>query len=153
VTLTTASSADASESHAGVTSAVDGLVIRMKGEYDIATVSALSQTMATAIARAQDHLVVDLSGVQFMDAATIGVIIKARTELELQHRSLVLRGPSQFARRVLEVCGLTNLLDPSTIDSSTAGSPPFSVAAPSSSPFGDVGGRAVTHDPQRPGDE
>jgi anti-sigma B factor antagonist len=101
---------------------VDGTVVWLRGEYDISTLTSLSQTIARAVALDEDHLVIDLSGVQFLDAATIGVIIQARNDLQLQCRSLTLRAPSRFARRVLELCGLTELLDPPSHDSGTPGS-------------------------------
>jgi anti-sigma B factor antagonist len=86
--------------------------VRLRGEYDISTVAALSETLARAIALDDADLLVDLSGVQFMDAATIGVIMRARSGLRLRSRSLTLRSPSPCARRILDLCGLTYLLDP-----------------------------------------
>jgi anti-anti-sigma regulatory factor len=47
-----------------------------------------------------------------MDAATNGVIVRARSGLRLRSRSLTLRSPSPSARRILDICGLTYLLDP-----------------------------------------
>jgi len=58
-------------------------------------------------------VVVDLSEVEFMNASTIGVIIAARNRLALQSRALTVRSPSVCAQRVLDACGLTDLLDPS----------------------------------------
>jgi anti-anti-sigma factor len=86
--------------------------VRLRGDYDISTVAALSETLARAIALADADVVVDLSRVRFMDAATIGVIVRARSGLRLRSRSLTLRSPSPCARRVLDLCGLTYLLDP-----------------------------------------
>jgi anti-sigma B factor antagonist len=87
-------------------------VVWLRGEYDISTETALSHTMAQAMALDERDLVVDLSGVQFMDAATIGVFIRTRNDLRLQFRSLTLRSCSRFARRLLDLCDLTDLLDP-----------------------------------------
>lgn len=90
----------------------DRTVVWLRGEHDVSTVAALSQTMARAIALDDGDLVVDLSGVQFMDAATVGVIIRARDFLALQSRSLVLHAPSACAARVLDLCALADLLEP-----------------------------------------
>jgi anti-sigma B factor antagonist len=87
-------------------------VVWLRGEHDVSTVAALSQTMARAIALDDGDLVVDLSGVNFMDAATIGVIIRARDFLALQSRSLALHAPSAYAARVLDLCALADLLEP-----------------------------------------
>jgi anti-anti-sigma factor len=55
----------------------------LRGEHDDSTVAALSETMARAIARDDADLVVDLSEVQFMGAATVGVIVRAQELLGL----------------------------------------------------------------------
>jgi hypothetical protein len=72
--------------------------------------------MARAIALDDADVVVDLSEVQFMGAATVGVIIRAREFLRLRSRFLVLRSPSECARRILDVCGHADLLDPRPVD-------------------------------------
>jgi anti-sigma B factor antagonist len=150
MTLTEASSTNTSESQAGVTGrVVDGNVIWLEGEYDLATVSALSETIARAMESGGGELVIDLSGVQFIDATTIGVIIKARNDLDRQQRSLALRAPSKFARRVLELCDLAALLDPPSSSSSSAG--PFPVEA-DSPPVGGVGGALTPDPPSAPGE-
>jgi anti-anti-sigma factor len=94
----------------------DRTVVWLRGEHDVSTVAALSETMARAIALDDADVVVDLSDVQFMGAATVGVIIRAREFLRLRSRSLVLRSPSERARRILDVCGHSDLLDPRPID-------------------------------------
>jgi anti-sigma B factor antagonist len=108
-----------SVSHQGVAFAerdADRIVVWLRGEHDASTVVALSETMARAIALDDADVVVDLSGVHFMGAATVGVIIRAGEFLRLRSRSLVLRSPSRCARRILDVCGLANLLDSRPVD-------------------------------------
>lgn len=94
----------------------DRTVVWLRGEHDISTVAGLSETMARAIALDDADLVVDLSGVQFMDASTIGVVIGARNFLRPRSRSLALRSPSRCARRVLDLCGLAGLVDPGPVE-------------------------------------
>ncbi|MDP1820280.1 MAG: STAS domain-containing protein [Acidimicrobiales bacterium] len=86
-------------------------VIRLRGELDIATVSTLATALRKAVA-AEGAVVVDLRDVDFMDASTIGVIVGARNLLTLQSRALTVRSPSVCVQRVLDVCGLGDLLDP-----------------------------------------
>jgi anti-anti-sigma factor len=94
----------------------DHNVVWLRGEYDISTVTTLTQTITETIVLDEASLVVDLSDVQFMDAATIGVIIGARNDLLLQTRSLAIRSPSRQARRVLDLCCLTEFfVDPSVL--------------------------------------
>jgi anti-anti-sigma factor len=94
----------------------DRTVVWLRGEHDVSTVAALSETMARAIALDDADVVVDLSDVQFMAAATVRVIIRAREFLRLRSRFLVLRSPSECARRILDVCGHSDLLDPRIAD-------------------------------------
>jgi anti-anti-sigma factor len=75
-------------------------------------VVALCMTMARAIAFDDTDLVIDLSEVTFMDAATVTVMIRAEAFLRDRSRSLTLRSPSTHARRVLGVGGLAELVDP-----------------------------------------
>jgi anti-anti-sigma factor len=91
-------------------------VVWLQGEHDVTTVAALSQTLARAIALDDSDLVIDLSGVEFMDAATIGVIVRARDFLAQRSRSMSLRSPSTCARRIIDVCDLADLLDADLLD-------------------------------------
>jgi anti-anti-sigma factor len=95
-------------------------VVWLRGEHDVSTVAALSETMARAMAHDGADLVVDLSEVQFMGAATVGVIVRARELLGLRSRSLVLRSPSRCARRIFDLCGHADLLDPRRVDATPA---------------------------------
>ena len=88
-----------------------GAVLRLRGEHDPATRAAVSAAVGARVALGPDDLVIDLSGVTFMDASTVGVIVDARTALRQQHRDLVLRDPSSCARRLIELCELTDLLE------------------------------------------
>jgi len=89
----------------------DSTVVWLHGEHDITTVATLSEVMTQAIAFDDGDLVVDLRGVEFMDAATVGVIVRARGFLRRRSRALVLRSPSGYARRLLDLCGLAHLVD------------------------------------------
>jgi anti-sigma B factor antagonist len=84
----------------------DRAVVWLEGEHDIATVSILTDTLTRAISADDADVIVDLSGVTFIDAATVGVLISARNSLHRESRSLMLRSPSRFAGRVLDLCGL-----------------------------------------------
>ena len=64
--------------------------------------------MAQAIAFDDGDVVVDLSGVDFMGASTVGVLVRASELLQKRARSLTLRWPSTRALRVLGLCGLAN---------------------------------------------
>ena len=86
-------------------------VVWLSGEYDIATVGDLAKVLAGAIALGDADLVVDLAEVEFIDAATIGLLIRARNFLRPRSRQLTLRNPSRCAQRIIDVCGLAGLID------------------------------------------
>lgn len=103
----------------GVPTSAEGdasLTVVLRGEYDLASVPALTELLARAIAVDDADLVVDLAQVQFMDASILGVLVRADDFLGRRSRSLWLRAPSRMARRLLEICGLTGLLDPLAVD-------------------------------------
>jgi len=123
-------------------------VVRLRGEHDIATVSALAATLSQAISSEGVDVVVDLREVAFMDASTIGVIVGARNLLALQSRELTVRSPSVCARRVLDVCGL-EFLDPSP-SPVAAGATPVTGAAGALGTW--VAVAAIEKVPRREGD-
>jgi anti-anti-sigma factor len=90
----------------------DRLVVWVRGEHDISTAAALSETLTGVVAGDGGDLVVDLSGVPFMDASTVGVIVRVCGHLRRRSRSLAVRSPSTSARRILDLCGLADLIDP-----------------------------------------
>jgi anti-sigma B factor antagonist len=87
-------------------------VIRICGDQDLSNVSVLSVALARATDLGGAAVVVDLSGVTFMDASTLGAIVRARHVLESRSRSLIMRCPSPSARRLLDLCGIRDLADP-----------------------------------------
>lgn len=86
-------------------------VVWLRGEHDVATRVNLSLSIAQAAGLDDGNVVVDLSGVTFMDASTVGAIVGARNRLRSRSRSLSLRAPSRSAFRLLDVCGLASLID------------------------------------------
>jgi anti-anti-sigma factor len=89
------------------------IVIWLWGEHDASTDSLLCLTLARAIAFDRSGLILDLSEVGFIGASTLGVIVRAREFLRQRSRSLTVRAPSAQVRRVIDACGLTDLLGPS----------------------------------------
>jgi anti-anti-sigma factor len=111
-------------------------VVWLRGEHDIATDGELRRVLACIIAANDAAIVLDLSDVELMSASTLGVIVTARTLLRMRSRSLTVRSPSAFVRRIIGICGLDDLVGPSGQDGdAVAGSALGSwVAVPSSTP-------------------
>jgi len=87
-------------------------VVWLAGEHDIATAGVLADTLANVVSADDADLLVDLSGVTFMSTATIDELVLSRNLLRGQSRNLTLRSPSKCARRLLDACGLTCLVEP-----------------------------------------
>lgn len=85
-------------------------VAYVTGEIDLATCARLRDAIAPHLAP-QQHVVLDLAGVQFMDSACLAVLINARTTLSDDGGSLILRNPSTAARRLLSAARMTALFD------------------------------------------
>jgi len=79
-------------------------VVWLRGEHDAATAGSLMATLERAMEAGDQNLVVDMSGVEFMSAATVGVLLRARELLGTRSRSLTLRASSSCVRRVLDAC-------------------------------------------------
>lgn len=89
-------------------------VVWLRGDHDVATRDTLAATLAEAIWLDEAAVVIDLSEVNFISLPTIGVIVDASKLLARRGRSLVLRAPPPFVRRVFDACGQSGLLrDPS----------------------------------------
>lgn len=87
-------------------------VVWLGGEHDITSVPTLTGTLERAISADQTDLVVDLSGVTFIGAAPVEALTRSLEILRLQSRTLTVRSPSAFIRRVLGLCGFPGVIEP-----------------------------------------
>ena len=85
-------------------------VAHITGEIDIATCERLRDAIEPHLGPGQ-RVVLDLSGVSFMDSSCLKVLVQARTTLTADGGSMILRNPSDAARRVLTATGLAELFD------------------------------------------
>ena len=92
-----------------VTQVGDETVIHVRGEIDMATCARLRDAIEPHLGPAQ-MIVLDLSGVEFMDSSCLGVLLQARGTLTADGGSLVLRNPSEAARRLLTAAQAQDLL-------------------------------------------
>ena len=83
----------------------------VSGEIDIVTAPYLRDEIAAAIGEAESTIVVDLSGVTFIDSSGLGVLIDARTAIDEAAVTLVLLNPTEACRRVLELTGTAVLFE------------------------------------------
>jgi anti-sigma B factor antagonist len=82
----------------------------LDGEIDIATCPAIRRFLMAAISGGNVHLAVDMSGVTFIDAAGIGVLVAAANRARQAGGGLSLLAPSRQVRRLLDVLHLDPIL-------------------------------------------
>jgi anti-anti-sigma factor len=84
----------------------------LSGDHDFATAPDFRAALAAATASGHTDVVVDLDDVTFMDASTLHELIQAQHRLLDRSGRFALRSPSRCARRLLELCDLTGLIEP-----------------------------------------
>ena len=86
----------------------------VSGELDAATGprlrSVLSELAGRATANGGRNIVVDVTGVRFMDSTGLGVIVKSAGQLRRSERRLQVTGADERVRGVFETAGMTSLL-------------------------------------------
>ncbi|MCU1493443.1 MAG: anti-anti-sigma factor [Acidimicrobiaceae bacterium] len=85
--------------------------LRPIGELDLATVGEFQAALLGFAGRRQRIVALDLSELSFVDATGLAAIIGFERQLREEERVLVLRHPSPTMKRVLDVTGLTWLLE------------------------------------------
>lgn len=85
-------------------------VVGPTGEIDALTAPQLGRHLLGLVDEGKTGVVVDLSGVTFMDSTGIGVLLNAVKALAARHGQLVLVCPHERVLRPFEVTGLTERL-------------------------------------------
>ena len=76
------------------------VVVTLRGELDIADAADLRAVVSEAVAR-NPHVIADLSDLTFVDCASLGVLVRARTRAREAGGDLVLAGARGKVGRVL----------------------------------------------------
>lgn len=84
--------------------------IALMGELDPATAPELEGAIQTVLAEGTTRLVLDLTGLTFLDSSGLRVFVTARQSLGERDGELVLRAPSANTRRLLDITGLGELI-------------------------------------------
>lgn len=88
----------------------DALVLALYGDLDLASSSLLDAVLENAELDAEEHVVIDLSGLEFMDAAGLRVLVAAQQRsLQNGHRLSLLRG-RRTVQRIFELTQTTTAL-------------------------------------------
>jgi anti-sigma B factor antagonist len=90
---------------AGVDRNGDAVVVRLSGELDLYNAHEVRDALLEEASKSPERLVVELSGVTFVDSTALGVLIEARSKFA-NRRSFLVASPQVQTRRALEVSGL-----------------------------------------------
>lgn len=89
----------------------DAALVVLGGEHDLNSADELRQTFEQSLAH-WDHLIVDLSAAEFIDARIISVLVATRQHaVELGRTFSVVLGTEPIVERILEVSGVLPLLN------------------------------------------
>ncbi|MCO1657186.1 STAS domain-containing protein [Pseudonocardia humida] len=82
----------------------------LSGELDLASIGQLRDTLSALRREGYRHVVLDLSGLDFLDAAGLGALVRADRLFRDGGATLVLTGLRPAQRRLLEITGLDRTL-------------------------------------------
>ncbi len=85
-------------------------VICAVGDLDLSTTAAFEEEIAAAVATDVSAVVVDMSGVSFLDSAGINALLKGRRAADENGRVFRVEKPSGLVREVLLMTGVWPLL-------------------------------------------
>lgn len=84
-----------------------GHFVAFLGELDA---ESRQHAVETLVAIAGSTVLLDLSGLRFMDACGIGALVEAKRTIESRGNQLEIRGASKIVRTICAVNGLSELL-------------------------------------------
>jgi anti-anti-sigma factor len=87
------------------------LVLAIEGEVDLSTAPTLRTCLEHSAADSCGKVVLDLSGVTFLDSSGIAAIVRTHRTLAGTDRRLVLRNPRRAVQRVLTISGIDGVID------------------------------------------
>jgi anti-anti-sigma factor len=88
---------------------IDGVtVLTVEGEIDAASTLALQAPLNEL--SLERRIIIDMSGVRFMDSTGLSVILAQRIRMTERDGSIHIRNPSPAVQRLLDVSGLTEVL-------------------------------------------
>jgi anti-anti-sigma factor len=88
----------------------DDTMVFLTGELDMATAPELSGVLDQMIEHGPQEVVIDFSGLSFVDSSGIAALVDAQQRLSEQERRLSIHGAQQGAVRIFEIAGLVDFL-------------------------------------------
>ncbi|HEX6870203.1 MAG TPA: STAS domain-containing protein [Micromonosporaceae bacterium] len=97
---------DRADLRMSVTESDDEVVVSVAGELDMSTAEHLSETVAAQLRRGPNRVVLDLAELTFCDSLGLGTLVVLSRTARVQQTYLLLRNPSPFFNRMLDVTGV-----------------------------------------------
>jgi anti-sigma B factor antagonist len=89
----------------------DGVgVVRVQGDVDASNADQLRDASLRVLGDGASSLVVECSGLKFIDSAGLSALIAAYRAADVQWGTVTIRNPPDTARRILELTGLDKVL-------------------------------------------
>jgi anti-anti-sigma factor len=88
----------------------DGIDVAITGEMDLATSEPLGRTLKRVLASKPVMMRLDLAEVSFLDSSGIRCLVGVAERAAEVGSHLVVRNPTPMVLRVLEICGVDQLL-------------------------------------------
>jgi anti-sigma B factor antagonist len=81
-------------------------VVSIFGDLDVSTADQLADAVNGELREPPARIVLDLAGLTFCDSLGLGTLVVLSRTARVQHSYLVLRNPSPFFTRMLDVTGV-----------------------------------------------
>lgn len=88
-----------------------GVLLTLSGELDLSSAPELEQAISESKPQAGRRLLLDLSGLGFMDSTGVSVLIAAKRDADANGWLISVRHPNGQVRRLLELVGLLERLE------------------------------------------
>jgi anti-sigma B factor antagonist len=84
--------------------------LTVHGELDLAVVAELDAAVGAALRHHSETVVVDLSGIEFIDSSGVRCLLRAQRQAEARRVRLVVCRAPEHVQRVFALCGLETRL-------------------------------------------
>jgi anti-sigma B factor antagonist len=85
-------------------------VVALRGELDMDAAPDLARVLNALVNDGPAEVVLECSGLSFIDSSGLAVLVSAQRDLDAQHRRLVVRSPRRNVVRVFEITELMEFL-------------------------------------------
>lgn len=90
----------------GVRACGDHLVVTLRGGFDVIDAAAAGTLLAAAVAGAP-RVVIDLTGLEYIDCCALGVLSRARSQARRAGGDLLLAAPGALVTRVIALAAMS----------------------------------------------